>query len=131
MNVRPRNYSWHNFYDHVIDLTRYSFSWGAIFRRFRATRGMNPRIMNLVRAVSTEGFGRIKYHKDIRQRLGEDRQFLAYFEQETTDLPQFYLDLVRRDLGLLWDWLPEGALEHDPNAYSKSEGSLQELSILQ
>ena len=26
MNVRPRNYSWRAFYDHVIDLTRYSFS---------------------------------------------------------------------------------------------------------
>lgn len=131
MNVRPRNYSWHNFYDHVIDLTRYSFSWNAIFRRFRATRGVNPRIMNLVRAVSTEGFGRIKYHRDVRRRLSEDRQFLAYFEQETTELPQFFFDLVRKDLGMLWEWLPDGALEHDPNAYSKSEGSMQELSILQ
>ena len=26
MNVRPQNYSWRAFYDHVIDLTRYSFS---------------------------------------------------------------------------------------------------------
>jgi hypothetical protein len=24
-------------------------------------------------------------------------------------------------LGLLWEWLPEGALDHDPSAYSKSE----------
>jgi len=30
---------------------------------------------------------------------------------------------VRKDLGLLWEWLPEGALDHDPNAYSKSERS--------
>ena len=131
MNVRPRNYSWHNFYDHVIDLTRYSFSWETILRRCRATPGLTPRIMNLVRAVSTEGFGRLKYHRDVRRRLDQDPQFLAYFEQESTELPQFYLDLVRKDLGLLWEWLPEGALEHDPNAYSKSEGSLQELSILQ
>jgi hypothetical protein len=28
---------------------------------------------------------------------------------------------VRRDLGTLWEWLPEGALYHDPNAYSRSE----------
>jgi hypothetical protein len=53
--------------------------------------------------------------------LDKDRQFLPYFEQETTKLPQFYLDLVRKDLGLLWEWLPEGALSHDPSAYSKSE----------
>jgi hypothetical protein len=24
-------------------------------------------------------------------------------------------------LGLLWEWLPEGALDHDPNAYAESE----------
>jgi hypothetical protein len=90
--------------------------------------------MNLVRAVSTEGFGRLKYHREVRKRLDEDRQLLLYFEQETTELPEFYLDLVRQDLGPLWEWLPKGALHHDPNAYSKSErtstasGSLQQLS---
>ena len=69
--------------------------------------------------------------KEIRRRLDNDRQFLPYFEQETTKLPQFYLDLMRKDLGVLWEWLPAGALSHDPNAYSKSERSKQELGILQ
>jgi len=123
MNVRPRNYSWHEFYERVIDLTQYSFSWRAIHNRFRATPGVTPRLLNLVRAVSTEGFGRLKYHGEIRKRLDTDRQFLRYFEQETTELPQFYVDLVRKDLGLLHDWLPAGALYHDPNAYLKSERS--------
>jgi hypothetical protein len=131
MNVRPRNYSWHDFYDHVIDLTAYSFSWKAIFRRFNSTRELTPRGMNLVRAVSTEGFGRLKYHRDVRRRLDRDPQFLPYFEQETAELPQFYLDLVRKDLGQLWEWLPEGALDHDPNAYSKSERSRLASGILQ
>src|SRR5216684_1003947 len=54
MNVRPRNYSWHGFYEHVIDLTRYSFSSRAIFHRLRATQGVTSRWMNLMRAVSTE-----------------------------------------------------------------------------
>src|SRR4029453_11874347 len=35
MNVRPKHYSWPDFYGHIIDLTRYSFSWRAIFKRFR------------------------------------------------------------------------------------------------
>jgi hypothetical protein len=131
MNVRPKNYSWHEFYDHVIDLTAYSFSWEAILRRFRSTLGLIPRGMNLVRAVSTEGFGRLRYHRDIRRRLDKDRQFLPYFELETNELPQFYLNLVRKDLGLLWEWLPKGALHHDPNAYSKSEPSRQASNILQ
>jgi hypothetical protein len=121
MNVRPRHYSWRDFYDHVIDLTRYSFSWRAIARRFRATRGLTARAMNVVRAVSTEGFGRLSYYKAVRLRLDNDPQFLSYFEQETTELPRFYFELLRKDLGLLWEWLPEGALDHDPNAYSKSE----------
>jgi hypothetical protein len=121
MNVRPRNYTWVNFYDHVIDLTRYSFSWKAIGRRFRATRGLTARGMNVVRAVSTEGFGRLRYYREIRRRLDNDPQFLPYFEQETNKLPRFYVDLVREDLGPLWEWLPEGALDHDPNAYASAE----------
>jgi hypothetical protein len=79
--------------------------------------------MNLVRAISTEGYGRLKYHTEIRRRLDKDPQFLPYFEQETTELPRFYLDLVRRDLGPLWEWLPEEALHHNPNAYAESERS--------
>jgi hypothetical protein len=121
MNVRPKHYAWPEFYEHVIDLTRYSFSWRLLCKRFRATTGVIPRWMNLLRAVSTEGFGRLKYYQEIRKRLDTDRQFRPYFEQQTTELPQFYVDLVRKDLGPLWRWLPQGALYHDPNAYLKSE----------
>jgi hypothetical protein len=121
MNVSPRNYSWRDFYDRIIDLTAYSFSWKAVARRFHATRGLTARGMNLVRALSTEGLGRLRYHRDVRRRLDEDPQFLPYFEQATTELPRYYFDLVRKDLGPLWAWLPAGGLDHDPNAYSKSE----------
>jgi hypothetical protein len=121
MNVRPQNYSWPDFYDKIIDLTRYSFSWRTITRRLRSTEGLTSRYINLLRAVSTEGFGRLRYHREVRERLDHDRQVQRYFEQETTELPRFYYGLVRKDLGQLWDWLPEGALHHDPNAYLKSE----------
>ena len=129
MNVRPRNYSWTDFYDRVIDLVGYSFSWRALFRRFRATAGVAPRWMNLLRAVSTEGFGRLRYYREIRRRLDADRQFRPYFDQEAAELPGFYVDLVRRDLGPLWRWLPEGALEHDPNAYLKAEQSRRRPAV--
>ena len=121
MNVRPKHYGWSDFYDRVIDLTGYSFSWRAIRRRLGATPGFKPRVMNLVRAISTEGFGRLKYYGEIRKLLDSDRQVRRYFEQETTELPQFYRNLVKADLGPLWEWLPPGALEHDPIAYLKSE----------
>jgi hypothetical protein len=127
MNVKPRNYSWREFYEHVIDLTQYSFSPGAIFRRFGATSGMTSRSLNLLRAVSTEGFGRLKYFKEIRARLDTDRQFVPYFEQETAEIPEFYTGLARKDLGFLWEWLPADGMNHDPCAYLKSERSASNL----
>src|SRR6266700_68323 len=69
MNVKPKNYAWPDFYDHVIDLTKYTFSRRAIVRRFRATPAVIPRWMNVVRAVSSEGYGRIRYHSEVRHRL--------------------------------------------------------------
>ena len=121
MNVRPKNYSWRDFYDHVIGLTGYTFSWRAIINRFRATRTMIPRWMNVVRAVSSEGFGRLAYYAELRRRLDADPHVQRYFDQETTELPAFYVDQVRNDLGPLWEWLPADALDHDPHAYLRLE----------
>lgn len=121
MNLEPRNYSWSGFYQHVIDLTRYSFSPRAIFNRARATNAFIPKWLNVVRAVSSEGYGRINYYTEILRRLDADPQFRPFFKQLTTEVPQFYVDRVRKDLGPMWDWLPEGALYHDANAYLKSE----------
>ncbi|MCZ6679615.1 MAG: radical SAM protein [Candidatus Poribacteria bacterium] len=123
MNVRPKHYSWPDFYDHVVDVTRHTVSWGAILNRYRAIQAPLPRWINVLRAMSSEGFGRVKYHNEIRRRLDTDRQLRDYLEQETTELPQFYVDQVRKDLGPLWEWLPKGALHHDPNAYLKSQNA--------
>lgn len=120
MNIEPKNYSWPGFYDHVIDLTRYSFSRRSMYRRARATRTFIPKWLNVVRAVSSEGYGRIRYYSEILRRLNADPEFRPFFERATTKIPQFYADLVKKDLGPLWRWLPEGALQHDPNAYLNS-----------
>ena len=120
MNVKPKNYSWPEFYTHVIDLSKHTFSPWTIAKRLGANSGMVPAWMNFVRAVSSEGFGRIKYNTKVLQSLENDIQFRRYFERETVELPGFYEDQVRRDLGPLWDLLPEGALYHDPDAYLKS-----------
>jgi hypothetical protein len=121
MNVRPRHYSWPELYDRLIDLTKYSFSRRMILRRFVANGETIPRWLNVVRALSSEGSGRVRYFTEIRRRLDVDRPFRRFFEQETTDVPQFFVERIRRDLGEFWDWLPEGALQHDPNAYLNSE----------
>lgn len=120
MNVKPLNYSWKKFYDHVVDVTRYSFSWKAIARRIPATPTTIPKWMNVMRAISSEGFGRIKYHTTIRKLLDTDKSVRDYMEGETTVLPEFYLNRIKTELGSLYKWLPEGGLEHDPNAYLKS-----------
>jgi hypothetical protein len=124
MNVRPRNYSWTSFYDLVVDLSRYSFSWPAISKRLLANRTAIPRWMNFVRAVSSEGFGRIRYHTKIRRLLDQDTSVRRFFDGETDVLPSFYSEHVRRDLGPFWDALPAGALSHDPNAYLKASAGV-------
>jgi hypothetical protein len=89
--------------------------------RFRATNENIPRWMNVVRAISTEGFGRIRYHTAVRQHLDDDPTFLPYLNGRSDSLPEFYVNRVKKDLGGLWDYLPDGALYHDPNAYLKAQ----------
>ncbi|GJG85760.1 hypothetical protein tb265_09410 [Gemmatimonadetes bacterium T265] len=125
MNVRPKNYAWAPFYDRVIDLVTYTFSKTAVARRFaansRSRGGAIPSTMNVVRALSSEGTGRRRYYTAVRGLLDTDPVVRGYFEQEHTELPAFYRERVRRDLGPLWDELPAGALTHDPTAYLKAE----------
>jgi hypothetical protein len=122
MNVRPANYSWTEFYDRLVDLTSYSFSWRTIGRRLGAASAMIPRWMNVVRAVSSEGWGRIAYHTTIRSLLDSDPSVRGFMEGEDDRLPDFYAARIRRDLGELHTHLPAGAVMHDPNAYLKSVG---------
>jgi hypothetical protein len=120
VNVKPKNYTWEDFYDHVIDLSKYVLSWRAIGRRLRAGQALIPRWMNLVRAVSVGGRGWVRYNAEVRRRLDTDSQLRRYFDQENAALPAFYEDQMKRDLGPLWDWLPAGALYHDPNGWLKT-----------
>jgi len=117
MNIKPKNYSWLEFYDHLIDVTKYSYSPRLIVRRFLANGETIPRWLNIVRGLSSERFGRIKYFTEIRRRLDTDRPLRRFFEQETTEIPEYFVERIRKDLGEFWDWLPDGAICHDPNAY--------------
>lgn len=117
MNIKPKNYEWIDFYDKVIDLTSYTFSNKAIYNRFMATRGFTTKWMNVMRAVSSEGYGRLKFFRQVRRHLIEDKNFRNYFEGVTTVLPSFYTDIIKDTLGYWWQWLPKGAIEHDQNAY--------------
>lgn len=120
MNVCPKHYDWPEFYDHLVDLTGYAFSWPTIYRRLRSNRTPIPKWLNVVRAISSEGFGRLKYHSTIRRLLDTDNAVRQFFYGETKVLPRFYQERIRRDLGPLWDMLPPAALFHDHSAYLKA-----------
>jgi hypothetical protein len=116
-NLKPKNYEWVAFYDKVIELTEYTFSKKAIYKRFISTSRFTSKWMNFMRAVSSEGYGRIRLFKKVKENLVNDRSFRAYFEKETRQLPQFYRNIIQNDLGVWWQWLPTEALDHDENAY--------------
>ena len=121
MNVRPKNYTWLEFFTHVCDVYDYTFSNRALYRRFRATKHRVTRFEQLFRGWSSErGHKLVGNHMKMRERLKTDTELVRYLNGETTDLPEIYTEPVQRDLGWLWEWLPEGALYHDPNVYLKS-----------
>src|SRR5688572_32090515 len=66
----------------LYDALPISFSWRAIRRRLAANQGAIPKWMNVVRAVSSEGFGRIKYHTRVRGLLESDPRS----EEHTSEL---------------------------------------------
>jgi len=130
MNVKPKNYDWITFYDHIIDITEYTFSWRSMYRRIMANKKSIPKWLNFVRAISNEGTGRIKFYKKIRENLKTDPSFRAYFEGNNKRLPKFYQDIMIKDLGYMWEWLPKDAIYHDHLAYMKKQESTRALRVV-
>ncbi|MFQ5571777.1 MAG: B12-binding domain-containing radical SAM protein [Rhodothermales bacterium] len=121
MNVRPKNYTWLEFFTHVCDLYAYAHSKKAMYRRFMAKRHMVTRVEQLFRSITSERNHKlIGNHMKMRERLKTDKELVRYLNGETTELPEIYVEPIQRDLKWLWEWLPEGALYHDPNAYLNS-----------
>ena len=61
--------------------------------------------------MTFEGWGKIKYFYRIRRRLDEDREFKEFFHQEHNRVPAYFIDHIKKDLGSLWQWLPEGIFQ--------------------
>ncbi len=121
MNVKPQNYSWPEFYDRVIDISEHAFSWPMIAKRFMRNRGMIPKWYNFVRSVSTGGFGRIAYHKNIRERLDHKTSIRPFMEGDTMELPSYFQRKIQKKLGSLWEMLPAKSLMHDHHAYLNAQ----------
>jgi hypothetical protein len=126
MNVRPKHYTWPEFYDRLIDLQRHAFSWPSIRARYGAARRARPswlKWVNVLRARSSEGMGRLANFRRLRGMLDTSPDVRRYWEGETSEIPSFYVEWIKRDLGPLWPWLPEGGLQHDAQAYLKAWGT--------
>ena len=87
----------------------------------QADRSRETRVDDRVARCRRKGLKGIRYFTEVRRLLGTDAQFERYFEQRTTDLPWFYLDIMKKDLGPLWARFPPSALYHDSNSYLKAE----------
>jgi hypothetical protein len=66
----------------------------------------------------------------MRARLDSDRPLRAFFEGETEVLPEFYVQRIHRELGAFYQYLPDGALMHDQDAYLKSQSAGLQLTAL-
>jgi hypothetical protein len=111
-NVRPKNYSYLEFYDHMIDLKRYSFAPAAMWRRFHANKRPMPRWMNLIRAMAANSKGRFLNNAQIRHLLATDREFIIFFSGESAVPPSFYHHVVKQQLGQFYAHLPAEILDY-------------------
>ncbi len=111
-NVRPKNYSYLEFYDYMIDLKRYSFASRAMWRRFQANKRPVPRWMNLIRALAANSKGRFLNNAQIRHLMATDREFINFFSGESAVPPSFYHHTVKQELGPFYHHLPAGILDY-------------------
>jgi len=126
MNVKPKNYTWTQFYDLAVGVARHALSAAGIRRRFLANRGWATKTLNFVRAASSKKVG---YQSAVALMLANDTSVRRYFEGQSTELPDFYLSKIRSGLGAFWDALPEGALSHDQNAYLRSQSATKGVAM--
>jgi len=51
--------------------------------------------------------------------LDTDQDIRAFFKGETEEIPEFYIECIRQELGPFWHYLPEGSIDYDPYVYLK------------
>jgi len=122
LNVRPKHYDWPEFFGHMSRLVGDAHSRSRIIRRFNATSGFHARWFSALRASTSK---KRKYYENLQSQLTPGSQLLSFFNGETKEIPAFFKDRIRQDLGPLWDELPEGALMHDHLAYLKKHEAAQ------
>lgn len=118
MNIIPRNYSWEEFYAHFIDLLKYSFSAKAMYRRFKANPMKAAKWITLFLSLSVGGLGKKNHVFAILKNLRRKPDFRSFMNNETDRVPDFMIKKIKKDLGPMWDWLPDKSLSQNLNRLS-------------
>jgi hypothetical protein len=105
-NVRLKHYGLRAFYDSVIGVQRHTWSARAMARRARANSRGIVKVVNAARAV-TEGRWRLGEYEKTRAWIDSDPSYLRSYLGEQREPPQRYFDVLRRQLGRYWAFLPE------------------------
>jgi hypothetical protein len=117
LNVIPGNYSWEEFYTHLIDLLKYSFSARAMYRRFRNNPMARARWLTLFLSFSVGASGKINHVAHTLENLRKNPDFRSFMEKKTDQIPGFMIEQVKKDLGPMWEWLPDKTLSYAPNRF--------------
>ncbi|UCH93742.1 MAG: radical SAM protein [Candidatus Aminicenantes bacterium] len=104
MNVVPKNYSWTEFYNHYISLAQYTVTRQAMIKRYKVNTSPLWRWMNVFRGLHF--FKVINFCKEFLSHFQTDENFKKFYLQESSKVPQYYLQWMRKSLGPFWEWLP-------------------------
>jgi hypothetical protein len=118
LNIVPKHYNWEEFYRHFVDLLTYSFSARTMYRRFNANKMAAPRWITLLLSLTIGGVGKIRSLSSILENLQKEPEFQTFVKKETNKVPQFMIETVRKDLGPLWEWLPNKSLSYSSDILS-------------
>jgi hypothetical protein len=118
LNITLKNYKWEEFFNHFIDLLKYNFSNKVLYDRFKALDVTVPMLILLFMSLS-EGRGRVGDLSYMVKDLRRYQDFDSFVKKESAIVPAFMIEKVKKDLGPLWDWLPDKSLSYDVNTLPK------------
>lgn len=121
LNVIPANYRWEEFYSHFLDLLKYSFSARVMYRRFKNNPMFTARWLTLFLSFSVGGSGKINQVSATLENLRRKPEYRSFMNKETDQIPAFMIEQVKKDLGPMWEWLPDKTLSQKPDTLVKSE----------
>jgi hypothetical protein len=56
--------------------------------------------------------------------LHRESDFRSFVKKETNQIPAFMIEKVKRDLGEMWQWLPDKSMSYNQNVVSGSNPNL-------